>query len=188
MVANPLLETPHFDIKRVRTDQIELPENSGNSFSMITSSEEQLIPQAIKSKKATEIAAVGTAIPTPKPPGINKNEPTQNLWSMLKNLFEPASKIQPEKKQEHHKKPYKKRSRYNGQSKNNNRNKNNRYQNSNKQKNKNDKYKKSHAKDVKSSQHSHDNKLTSTINNSIKETKNSSSQTKLDITLSLIHI
>ena len=109
LVANPLLETPHFDIKRVRTDQIELPENSGNSFSMITSSEEQLIPQAIKSKKATEIAAVGTAIPTPKPPGINKNEPTQNLWSMLKNLFEPASKIQPEKKQEHHKKPYKKR-------------------------------------------------------------------------------
>ena len=184
LVANPLLETPHFDIKRVRTDQIELPENSGNSFSMITSSEEQLIPQAIQSKKATEIAAVGTAIPTPKPPGINKNEPTQNLWSMLKNLFEPASKIQPEKKQEHHKKPYKKRSRYKGQSKNNNRNKNNRYQNSNKQKNKNDKYKKSHAKDVKSSQHSQDNKLTSTKNNSIKETKNSSSQTKLDITKS----
>ena len=184
LVANPLLETPHFDIKRVRTDQIELPENSGNSFSMITSSEEQLIPQAIQSKKATEIAAVGTAIPTPKPPGINKNEPTQNLWSMLKNLFEPASKIQPEKKQEHHKKPYKKRSRYKGQSKNNNRNKNNRYQNSNKQKNKNDKYKKSHAKDVKSSQHSQDNKLTSTKNNSIKETKNSSSQTKLDTTKS----
>ena len=184
LVANPLLETPHFDIKRVRTDQIELPENSGNSFSMITSSEEQLIPQAIQSKKATEIAAVGTAIPTPKPPGINKNEPTQNLWSMLKNLFEPASKIQPEKKQEHHKKPYKKRSRYKGQSKNNNRNKNNRYQNSNKQKNKNDKYKKSHAKDLKSSQHSQDNKLTSTKNNSIKETKNSSSQTKLDITKS----
>ena len=184
LVANPLLETPHFDIKRVRTDQIELPENSGNSFSMITSSEEQLIPQAIQSKKATEIAAVGTAIPTPKPPGINKNEPTQNLWSMLKNLFEPASKIQPEKKQEHHKKPYKKRSRYKGQSKNNNRNKNNRYQNSNKQKNKNDKYKKSHAKDVRSSQHSQDNKLTSTKNNSIKETKNSSSQTKLDITKS----
>ena len=184
LVANPLLETPHFDIKRVRTDQIELPENSGNSFSMITSSEEQLIPQAIQSKKATEIAAVGTAIPTPKPPGINKNEPTQNLWSMLKNLFEPASKIQPEKKQEHHKKPYKKRSRYKGQSKNNNRNKNNRYQNSNKQKNKNDKYKKSHAKDVKSSQHSQDSKLTSTKNNSIKETKNSSSQTKLDITKS----
>ena len=184
LVANPHLETPHFDIKRVRTDQIELPENTGNSFSMITSSEEQLIPQAIQSKKATEIAAVGTAIPTPKPPGINKNEPTQNLWSMLKNLFEPASKIQPEKKQEHHKKPYKKRSRYKGQSKNNNRNKNNRYQNSNKQKNKNDKYKKSHAKDVKSSQHSQDNKLTSTKNNSIKETKNSSSQTKLDITKS----
>ena len=184
LVANPLLETPHFDIKRVRTDQIELPENSGNSFSMITSSEEQLIPQAIQSKKATEIAAVGTAIPTPKPPGINKNEPTQNLWSMLKNLFEPASKIQPEKKQEQYKKPYKKRSRYKGQSKNNNRNKNNRYQNSNKQKNKNDKYKKSHAKDLKSSQHSQDNKLTSTKNNSIKETKNSSSQTKLDITKS----
>ena len=184
LVANPLLETPHFDIKRVRTDQIELPENSGNSFSMITSSEEQLIPQAIQSKKATEIAAVGTAIPTPKPPGINKNEPTQNLWSMLKNLFEPASKIQPEKKQEQYKKPYKKRSRYKGQSKNNNRNKNNRYQNSNKQKNKNDKYKKSHAKDVRSSQHSQDNKLTSTKNNSIKETKNSSSQTKLDITKS----
>ena len=185
LVANPLLETPHFDIKRVRTDQIELPENSGNSFSMVTSTEEQLIPQAIQNKKPAEIAAVGTAIPTPKPPGINKDEPTQNLWSMLKNLFEPANKVQPEKKQESYKKPYKKRSRYKGQSKNNNRNKsNNRYQNTTKPKNKNDRYKKSHSKDIKSSQNNQDDKLSPSENNAIKKTKESITQTRSDITKS----
>jgi len=150
LVANPSLETPHFDIKRVRTDQVELPENSGNSFSMIASSEEQLIPQVIQNKKPSELPAVGTAIPTPKPPGMNKTEAPQNLWGMLKNLFEPSKKAEPPKKQSTYKKPYKKRPRSKNYSKNNRSNQDNRHAQRNKNnhrnqsenRNKNDRYKK----------------------------------------------
>ena len=165
LVANPLLETPHFDIKRVRTDQLELPENSGNSISMITSSEEQLIPQVIQNKKPSELPAVGTAIPTPKPPGINKTEAPQNLWGMLKTLFEPSKKAESPKKQSSYKKPYKKRPRNKNYNKNNKsnqdkhaqRNKNNhRNQSANINRNRNDRYKKDIGQENKPIQDSQD--------------------------------
>ena len=152
LVANPLLETPHFDIKRVRTDQLELPENSGNSISMITSSEEQLIPQVIQNKKPSELPAVGTAIPTPKPPGINKTEAPQNLWGMLKTLFEPSKKAESPKKQSSYKKPYKKRPRNKNYNKNNHRN-----QSANR--NRDDRYKKDIGQENKPIQDSQDENL-----------------------------
>jgi ribonuclease E len=165
LVANPLLETPHFDIKRVRTDQLELPENSGNSISMIASSEEQLIPQVIQNKKPSELPAVGTAIPTPKPPGINKTEAPQNLWGMLKTLFEPNKKAELPKKQSSYKKPYKKRPRNKNYNKNNKsnqdkhaqRNKNNhRNQSANINRKRNDRYKKDIGQENKPIQDSQD--------------------------------
>ena len=167
LVANPLLETPHFDIKRVRTDQLELPENSGNSISMITSSEEQLIPQVIQNKKPSELPAVGTAIPTPKPPGINKTEAPQNLWGMLKTLFEPSKKAESPKKQSSYKKPYKKRPRNKNYNKNNKsnqdkhaqRNKNN-HRNQSANRNRNDRYKKDIGQENKPIQGSQDENLT----------------------------
>ena len=166
LVANPSLETPHFDIKRVRTDQLELPENSGNSISMITSSEEQLIPQVIQNKKPSELPAVGTAIPTPKPPGINKTEVPQNLWGMLKTLFEPSKKAESPKKQSSYKKPYKKRPRNKNYNKNNKsnqdkhaqRNKNN-HRNQSSNRNRNDRYKKDIGKENKPIQDSQDENL-----------------------------
>tara|TARA_B110001454_G_scaffold29460_1_gene28819 strand:+ start:2500 stop:4887 length:2388 start_codon:yes stop_codon:yes gene_type:complete len=166
LVANPLLETPHFDIKRVRTDQLELPENSGNSISMITSSEEQLIPQVIQNKKPSELPAVGTAIPTPKPPGINKTEAPQNLWGMLKTLFEPSKKAESPKKQSSYKKPYKKRPRNKNYNKNNKsnqdkhaqRNKNN-HRNQSANRNRNDRYKKDIGQENKPIQDSQDENL-----------------------------
>ena len=166
LVANPLLETPHFDIKRVRTDQLELPENSGNSISMITSSEEQLIPQVIHNKKPSELPAVGTAIPTPKPPGINKTEAPQNLWGMLKTLFEPSKKAESPKKQSSYKKPYKKRPRNKNYNKNNKsnqdkhaqRNKNN-HRNQSANRNRNDRYKKDIGQENKPIQDSQDENL-----------------------------
>ena len=166
LVANPSLETPHFDIKRVRTDQLELPENSGNSISMIASSEEQLIPQVIQNKKPSELPAVGTAIPTPKPPGINKTEAPQNLWGMLKTLFEPNKKAELPKKQSSYKKPYKKRPRNKNYNKNNKpnqdkhaqRNKNN-HRNQSSNRNRNDRYKKDIGKENKPIQDSQDENL-----------------------------
>ena len=167
LVANPLLETPHFDIKRVRTDQVELPENSGNSFSMIASPEEQLIPQVIQNKKPSELPAVGTATPTPKPPGMKKTETTQNLWGLLKNLFEPSKKVEPPKKQSTYKKPYNKRPRnknYNANNKsnqNNQRTKNN--NNRNRHRNRNDRYKKDIAQENKPIQSNQDENIKSVV-------------------------
>ena len=166
LVANPLLETPHFDIKRVRTDQLELSENSGNSISMIATSEEQLIPQVIQNKKPSELPAVGTAIPTPKPPGINKTEAPQNLWGMLKTLFEPNKKAESPKKQSSYKKPYKKRPRNKNYNKNNKsnqdkhaqRNKNN-HRNQSANRNRNDRYKKDIGQENKPIQDSQDENL-----------------------------
>ena len=166
LVANPLLETPHFDIKRVRTDQIELPENSGNSFSMIASPEEQLIPQVIQNKKPSELPAVGTATPTPKPPGMKKTETTQNLWGLLKNLFEPSKKVEPPKKQSTYKKPYNKRPRnknYNANNKSNQNNQRNKNNNRNRNRNRNDRYKKDIAQENKPIQSNQDENIKSVV-------------------------
>ena len=106
LIANPALETPHFNVKRIRSDQADLPENTGQSFDLVDVTEEQLIPQAIQSNKNNEIAAVATAIPTQKPPGKKNLKNSQNLWNIFKNIFEPSAKETP-KKRSNQKKPYK---------------------------------------------------------------------------------
>jgi len=106
LIANPLLETPHFNVKRIRSDQVDLPENSGQSFDLIDTTFKQLIPQAIKSNENKEIAAVGTAVPSKKPPGKKSTQNSHNLWNIFKNIFEPNNKEMP-KKQSNYKKPYK---------------------------------------------------------------------------------
>ncbi|MEM8816987.1 MAG: Rne/Rng family ribonuclease [Pseudomonadota bacterium] len=68
LVANPALETPHYDIRRVRDDQAELPENAGASYKLTDSEVEQIIPQSIQERAPAETAAVATLKPsTPAP-------------------------------------------------------------------------------------------------------------------------
>lgn len=68
LVANPALETPHYQVRRVRDDQVDLPENVGNSFMLMESEDEPEITQAMQDKKAAEIAAVTTVVATTPAP------------------------------------------------------------------------------------------------------------------------
>ncbi|MCH9692948.1 MAG: Rne/Rng family ribonuclease [Gammaproteobacteria bacterium] len=68
LVANSALETPHYDVRRVRDDQTELAENAGVSYSLAEAAPEPESPQAILERKGAEPAAVGTLKPsTPAP-------------------------------------------------------------------------------------------------------------------------
>ena len=68
LVANPLLETPHYEIRRVRDDQTELPENTGVSYELADTAAEPEAPQAILERKQIEAPAVGTLKPTKPAP------------------------------------------------------------------------------------------------------------------------
>jgi ribonuclease E len=69
LVANPALETPHYNIRRVRDDQVDLPENTGISYTLAESEDEPEITQAMQDKKEAEIAAITTVVATtPAPP------------------------------------------------------------------------------------------------------------------------
>ena len=52
LVANPRLETPHYDVRRVRDDQTELPENAGASYELTDADVEPETPQAILEREA----------------------------------------------------------------------------------------------------------------------------------------
>ncbi|MDJ0712497.1 MAG: Rne/Rng family ribonuclease, partial [Woeseiaceae bacterium] len=72
LVANPLLETPHYEVRRVRDDQTELPENAGVSYELADSAAEPEAPQAILERKQIEAPAVGTLKPTKPAPKREK--------------------------------------------------------------------------------------------------------------------
>ena len=74
LVANPLLETPHYEVRRVRDDQAELPENAGASYMLADSAAEPESPQAILERKKIEMPAVGTLKPS-KPAPKRESEP-----------------------------------------------------------------------------------------------------------------
>ena len=75
LVANPLLETPHYDVRRVRDDQTELAENTGVSYALADAAPEPEAPQAILERKAIEAPVVGTL--KPSKPAPKRQEPEQ---------------------------------------------------------------------------------------------------------------
>ncbi|MGB5331615.1 MAG: Rne/Rng family ribonuclease [Woeseiaceae bacterium] len=86
LVANSALETPHYEVRRVRDDQVELAENSGVSYELMHTPSEPETPQAILARKAIEQPVVGTMKPTttaPKP----QQPPQKSLWSKLVSFF-----------------------------------------------------------------------------------------------------
>ncbi|MDH3747171.1 MAG: Rne/Rng family ribonuclease [Gammaproteobacteria bacterium] len=96
LVANSHLETPHYDIRRVRDDQTELPENAGVSYSFAEANTEAEIPQSIEERKIAEQAAIGVIQPsTPAP----KRQKTGGFWAWLTGLFASDSKAKKPKKQ-----------------------------------------------------------------------------------------
>jgi len=68
LVANSALETPHYDIRRVRDDQAELPENAGASYLLTDANVEPESPQAILERKAVEPPAVAVLTPSKQAP------------------------------------------------------------------------------------------------------------------------
>ena len=97
LVADAKLETPHYEIRRVRDDQIELPENSGQSYELAQAEEEQIIPQAIQAAKPAETPAIApvvatTPAPKRKPP---EETPEPGFFAKLIGLFAPGEKPEP---------------------------------------------------------------------------------------------
>ena len=105
MIANPALETPHYQIRRVRDDQLELPENLGTSYLLTETETEPEIPQTMQDRKVAEPAAIATATPkTPAPPRKPPSKAGPGLWARLMAFFgssddKPRSKKRGGKKQ-----------------------------------------------------------------------------------------
>ena len=89
LVANSALETPHYQIRRVRDDQVELPENTGYSYTLADTDEEPDVGLLAQDKKVAETAAVATMTPpTPAPQRpIAEPAPQPGLLARLFGLF-----------------------------------------------------------------------------------------------------
>lgn len=100
LVANPALETPHYQVRRVRDDQVDLPENVGNSFMLAESEDEPQITQTMQDKKPAEIAAITTVVATtPAPPRKKPATKTgPGLLARIAGLFSGSSDEDDKKK------------------------------------------------------------------------------------------
>jgi ribonuclease E len=88
MVANPGLETPHYQVRRVRDDQVELPENVGLSYTLADAAEEPELPAAMQEQKPVETAAVATVTPiTPAPQPRKPRKKGPGFWASLVAMF-----------------------------------------------------------------------------------------------------
>src|SRR5690606_9067210 len=89
LVANSALETPHYQIRRVRDDQVELPENSGTSYKLAELAEEpDAVLAGVQERKVAEPAAVATITPsTPAPVRAVPESKGLGLWGRLLQLF-----------------------------------------------------------------------------------------------------
>jgi ribonuclease E len=98
LVANPALETPHYDVRRVRDDQTELSENVGASYELADPDPEPEAPQAILERKAVEPAAVAVLKPS-KPAPKRKSASKKGFWASLFSIFS-SDDAQPAKKKQ----------------------------------------------------------------------------------------
>ncbi len=86
LIANPALETPHYDVRRVRDDQADLPENAGASYALAEAEQELDIPSSIQERTVAEQAAIGKIGPTTPAPQ-RPEPPKPGFWDWLKSLF-----------------------------------------------------------------------------------------------------
>jgi ribonuclease E len=89
LVANSSLETPHYDVRRVRDDQADLPENAGVSYTLAEAETELEVPSSMQERPVAEQAAIGKIEPTA--PAPRRPEPAKpakpGFWDWLKSLF-----------------------------------------------------------------------------------------------------
>ena len=101
MVANPALETPHYQVRRVRDDQLELPENVGLSYTLADTADVDEIPPAMQEPMPLEAAAIATATPiTPAPPRKKPRKTEAGFFAKLLAFFSgsPASEKKKDQK------------------------------------------------------------------------------------------
>ncbi|HSG65338.1 MAG TPA: Rne/Rng family ribonuclease, partial [Gammaproteobacteria bacterium] len=102
LVANPDLETPNYKIKRVRDDEVELPENRASSYRMAEPKEDPGLAyeQPAKTSTVAEQPAVAGVVPPtpapPPPPEHSERAPPRerdrvSLWQRLFGWLRPAA-------------------------------------------------------------------------------------------------
>ena len=109
LVANSSLETPHYDIRRVRDDQTELPENAAVSFKLADKDEDTEIPSSMQERKPAEQAAIAVVTSAAPPPAPVKQAPRKGLFTRIGEfLFGDEAAVEEKKKKQarkqvHHK-------------------------------------------------------------------------------------
>jgi ribonuclease E len=91
LVANSALETPHYQIRRVRDDQVELAENVGSSYSLAESAEDPDVPPSMQERKIAEPAAVATVTPVVPAPKRKPKKKEGGFWAAVMALFSGSS-------------------------------------------------------------------------------------------------
>jgi ribonuclease E len=87
LIANPALETPHYRIRRVRDDQVELPENTGTSYALAEVNVDLEAPPTVQDKKPIEPAAIVTVTaPGPAPAPAPKPQPKKGPGMLARFL------------------------------------------------------------------------------------------------------
>ena len=109
LVANSQFETPHYDVRRVRDDQLDLPENIGSSYKLAQNLSEPESPQSVLERKGAETAAIGTLKPTTPAPRRN-NFFWKKIWSTIINFLSVDKKIKSNKNNKNSKNRYSRKS------------------------------------------------------------------------------
>jgi len=102
LVANPALETPHYQIRRVRDDQVELPENTGTSYSLAEIDDEpEALLGGVQERKVAEPAAVATIAPSkPAPVRPTPERESPGILARIFSLFSPGAEPEEQRKSE----------------------------------------------------------------------------------------
>jgi ribonuclease E len=101
LVANSALETPHYQIRRVRDDQVELPENAGTSYTLAElSNEPDALSGVIQERKVAEPAAVATITPAAAPVRKVVEQKGPGLFARLFGLFSGSKDAEPQRTRE----------------------------------------------------------------------------------------
>ncbi len=80
LIGNPDLETPNYSLRRVRDDELGLPENAGTSYKLLTPKPDPSVAfeEVRKPPKAEEAAVTNvlpSTAPTPPPPPVREAPP-----------------------------------------------------------------------------------------------------------------
>jgi ribonuclease E len=111
LVPNPNIETPEFSIRRVRNDELGLPENSQTSYKVPAPAEDPDVAALQAKRPAAQVAAVTTIIPTapapaapePPPPPPPAAPVRKGLFGVIKTMLfgdeAPANDVREERKE-----------------------------------------------------------------------------------------